>query len=280
MSATRFLFGTIILCAQFAFATTWKVEKNGLGDYTTISQALNFAQAGDTIKVFPGTYTEKVILSKNVVIIGSGAEATVIANPNNDYGVIISAGKIMWFTISSQGNGVKATGGVVANCIAKGCKYSGFEAYSGGRIVHCIAIENNDGFVIPQDQDPVILNCLAYANAGAGFWAPHGSWGSTTYNVIYCCSYRNQWNFSEGANKSTGSTEQDPKFESDSYNIADSSPCKDAGNVGYPDPDGTRADMGYFGGPDAPTFPVVKEAKIILNADGTVTIQATGVSNY
>lgn len=278
MRTKLFLSFFFIMNVPFVFAKTWKVEKNGLGDFMTISQALNVAQPGDTIKVFPGTYTEKVVLSKNVVIQGSGTEATVIANPNNDYGVLISAGKIMWFTITAQGNGVKATGGVVTNCIAKGCKYSGFEVYTGGRIVHCIATENNIGFFIADYQDPVILNCIAHANAWAGFVSNNRGWG-TYYPVIYCCSYGNACNFCE-TSMSTGSVEADPKFESNSYNISASSPCKDTGNVAYTDPDGTKADIGYYGGNDAPTFPVVQEAKIVLNSDGTITIQATGMSNY
>jgi parallel beta-helix repeat protein len=269
----------IVLFTVTLDAKTWKVSAMGLGDYPTINQALLVAKDGDTIKVYPGKYEEKVVVSKNVVIQGSGAEATTISNQNHDYAVEMKAGKMMWVMITSPDTGGKAEAGEFRNCVARGCGV-GFTAYTAGKIVNCVAILNRVGFWIANSNKPIISNCIAYKNTNYGF----GS-GADHYDVVYCCSYSNGQNYANwccyyGAYSSTGSLEVDPKFDGSSYALSVTSPCKDAGNPGYKDPDGTAADMGYYGGDDAPTFPVVKEAKIILNTDGTIDVQATGVSPY
>jgi nitrous oxidase accessory protein NosD len=50
-------------------------------DYPTIQAAINAANPGDTIKVLPGTYTEQIVITKDLKIIGSGAKSTVIKAP-------------------------------------------------------------------------------------------------------------------------------------------------------------------------------------------------------
>ena len=50
-------------------------------DFPTIQDAINAANEGDIIKVLPGTYTEQLTISKNITIIGSGAESTIIEAP-------------------------------------------------------------------------------------------------------------------------------------------------------------------------------------------------------
>jgi hypothetical protein len=62
--------------------------------------------------------------------------------------------------------------------------------------------------------------------------------------------------------------------------ISQGSPCYDKGNPSLLDPDGSPSDMGYFGGPDCPIYPVVKSITLIPQSDGSVKIQATGVANY
>ena len=65
------------------------VAKKG-GDYETVQEAVNAASAGTTILVYPGTYTEQIVLDKNYIsIIGitpNGSNAVVSHNT----GVIIT----------------------------------------------------------------------------------------------------------------------------------------------------------------------------------------------
>ena len=50
-------------------------------DYLTIQSAIDAASPGDTIKILSGTYTEQIIITKDLKIIGSGAKSTVIKAP-------------------------------------------------------------------------------------------------------------------------------------------------------------------------------------------------------
>ena len=51
-------------------------------DFPTIQAAINASNPGDTIKVLPGIYTEQLIISKSLTIIGSGAKSTIIQAPD------------------------------------------------------------------------------------------------------------------------------------------------------------------------------------------------------
>jgi Protein of unknown function (DUF1565) len=51
-------------------------------DFPTIQEAIDAANEGDVIKVLPGIYTEQIIISKSLTIIGSGAKSTIIQAPD------------------------------------------------------------------------------------------------------------------------------------------------------------------------------------------------------
>ena len=78
---------------------TWikKVLEVGEGkDYSTITEALLYAEVGDTITVFAGTYSEDVVIEKPITING----ANVNINPNTD--VRNSASVVNTFTIKAS----------------------------------------------------------------------------------------------------------------------------------------------------------------------------------
>ncbi len=57
---------------------TLVVSQQGDGDYTTINEAIANAEPGTRIYIRPGTYTEGIILTKSLEIIGDGATDEVI----------------------------------------------------------------------------------------------------------------------------------------------------------------------------------------------------------
>jgi hypothetical protein len=91
---------------QASEARTWRVEKDGTGDFTIIYRAVDAAAAGDTILIGPGRFEEfrrepdyqwtayccMHVTTPDLTIIGSGAEATTIGldhfDPNYHYYVI------------------------------------------------------------------------------------------------------------------------------------------------------------------------------------------------
>lgn len=84
----------VALLASVAAASTWSVQRDGSGDFTTIQPALDAAADGDTVLIGPGEYTEATMVRlpdsvyeiqsyadvrcDNLTIIGAGAESTVI----------------------------------------------------------------------------------------------------------------------------------------------------------------------------------------------------------
>lgn len=52
-------------------------------DFPTIQAAIDAAPQGATIEVGPGTYTEQIVLTKDVTLQGSGVTSTVIKAPSN-----------------------------------------------------------------------------------------------------------------------------------------------------------------------------------------------------
>ncbi len=82
----------VMLGAQTADGRTWFVEKDGLGDYTVIQDALDAAADGDTVKIGVGHFSDYRmytygggwrycyvnIENSDLTIIGSGMDATVI----------------------------------------------------------------------------------------------------------------------------------------------------------------------------------------------------------
>ena len=64
------------------------VDKNGLGDFTTLTQASNAAKDGDIIYVNPGIYDDECIVAgktKTLYIIGLDRDKCIIKNNRGDY---------------------------------------------------------------------------------------------------------------------------------------------------------------------------------------------------
>lgn len=86
--------GMLMLSAVASEGSTWTVERDGTGDFSTIQPALDAAADGDTILIGPGEYAEATsvrlpgwayniesyahLRCDNLTIIGAGADITVI----------------------------------------------------------------------------------------------------------------------------------------------------------------------------------------------------------
>lgn len=60
----------ILLLAGGAGARTFTVDDSGGVDFTKIQEAINYASAGDTILVYSGTYQEKVVVTRPLILKG------------------------------------------------------------------------------------------------------------------------------------------------------------------------------------------------------------------
>jgi parallel beta-helix repeat protein len=101
-------------------AGTIIVDKSGGGDYTTIQAAIDAASSGDTICVWSGSYSERIVINKAINLIGNSSSNTTI---NGGYTLDV-------ITVTSDW--VNITGFEIINCGSSGFPNfdSGIELYN------------------------------------------------------------------------------------------------------------------------------------------------------
>lgn len=263
----------IVFLFSIINATTIIVDVNGGGNFTNIQSAINAAVPGDTVKVWPGSYSDQVTLNKNIALLGSGYENTIISCTSNP-AIIMSTGKLQWFMITSTGgSGVNISGGVLKNCVVFGCTGSGVIGSTSGAtasIMNCIIIANSGDGIITNNSTLNVTNCISRPNGGTGF--------ARSSPGVLNLSYSNGSIYYTAGNQ--GCINQDPLFTSATdFHISEGSPCWNGGSISLLDPDGSRSDMGYFGGPDCPIYPTVFEI-IIEPAGNNINLKAKARANY
>jgi len=72
--------GSRLLAADGAIV----VDQSGGGDFTTIAEAVDMAQDGDTILVRPGTYDEAVVITRDITLAGDGTREDIVISSNGD----------------------------------------------------------------------------------------------------------------------------------------------------------------------------------------------------
>jgi hypothetical protein len=159
----------LILCAcgsDAADARTWRVARDGSGDFTDIQPAVDVSSAGDTIKIGPGRFdtfhscvapawTEEAIVSvkqDDLTFIGSGKEVTIVGtetfygepgeNPKGFCSIDGYDGVIQDMTIENVERGIYWYRGNlrVENCVFRGhyVDFGGLGVWlDGGIITNC-----------------------------------------------------------------------------------------------------------------------------------------------
>jgi parallel beta-helix repeat protein len=106
------LFATVAVPASAADLTV-----GTQGQFNTIQQAVDAAKPGDTVRIAPGTYTENVVVNKQLTITAISGRPTVqAADPSKDVFLLSSPGvHIDGLTITGGASGVEIQG--VSNCV-------------------------------------------------------------------------------------------------------------------------------------------------------------------
>ncbi len=265
------ILGYIFLFQTNVDAATFTVDDSGSGDYYTIGDAVSAASSGDTIQVYPGNYQENVTLKAGIMLFGSGPDRTVIDGGASSgihqpavtmaEGSLISGFKVTngWVGISSRD-----CTSVIMNNVVTGNYHMGISliADAPNSAVHSRVINNtvadNLGatsgspsfgiYTEPQGPgtvaDPTIMNNIITGH----------TFGISPYMTTPIMSYNDVWgnttNYGYGAAPGLNDISENPLFADSQYHLSATSPCIDAGNPApqYTDPDGTRNDMGAYGG--------------------------------
>jgi parallel beta-helix repeat protein len=110
---------------------------------------------------------------------------------------------------------------------------------------------------LPPKTHTIVNNIIANNSQMGIFYYAYAEDGEILYNDVWGNPYRNYHDNHTGSTflpyPGTGEISADPLFADRDYHLEASSPCIDAGHPGlqYNDPDGTRNDMGAYGGAEA-----------------------------
>lgn len=142
----------------------------------------------------------------------------------------------------------------VHNCIIDHNTYDAVSTGAFATIVNNTIHANRIGFYDNSGYGPVFMNNIVTGNSLYGIYGPSGGTQPTL-------SYNDVWGNATDYHQAVpgvGCDSADPLYADTAaadYRLLAGSPCIDAGNPAsqYNDPDGTRNDMGAFGGPAATT---------------------------
>jgi len=272
------------------FSKTITVNKKGSDGLQTINEALSIAGSGDLIKVGPGVYNENLIIDKSIFIHGSGPNFSTInstinnVNENVYYNAvnITNTGigiQITGFTIISNKNAVNVAVNVsnllIKNCILTGSDHGIYYFYTGYSTIHII---NNT--IIDNRMSGIhwILSrggaTQSIVNVYGNIIAYNGKYGINNSNILKC-DYNNVFSNSSanynGCTQGPNSISHNPSFidhDAGNYVLSSKSLCINKGLIGisYQDPDGSRNDIGAYGGPESALFwPYPIEGPIVTN---------------
>jgi hypothetical protein len=172
-------------------ARTWRVERDGSGDYTVIQPAVDGAAPGDTVMIGPGRFeehapftvpgwTEEVYVAveaDSLTITGSGADVTIIGpespihlpteRPKGIAGVFISDLSVQDLTIENIRDGIYRGEGhlEIGSSIFRGCNYGLTSWTDEGMLVdNCQFVGNIEGGLVTHNPAEDIMVCNSLFN--------------------------------------------------------------------------------------------------------------------
>lgn len=146
----------------------WHVDRNGGNDFNsglsrsnafaTIQRAVNEAEDGDTVMVWPGVYPEQVKFASKAITVQSADEAAVVRAPS-------TPGYAFSFY------GAEGSRSVLRNFVIIDCGSGAIECQSASPTLTNLTIAGNQfGVVAFGGADPSITNCIFWNNEDGDLW--------------------------------------------------------------------------------------------------------------
>ena len=153
------------------------VGGNGSGNYSTIQEAIDIADPGDTIFVFTGIYSENILINKSIYLRGEGNHNTIIKNQDSLHTVYVTANYVTLDNFTIQGT-------PSPDYYNASIKFS--DGSSHNTVTNCILLDNYYGIWLYSSKYNDINNCVFSQNT-IGVWVHHMS----NYNTIHDCTISN-----------------------------------------------------------------------------------------
>jgi parallel beta-helix repeat protein len=134
------------------------------GSYSTIQQAIDAAEDGDTILVRKGTYNEQLVINKQVVLNGEDKTNTIIASANSGAIILVSHDnvEVTGFTVRHDG-------------VGRGYPYWGWS--SGKAALHLLNVEHCN------------IHGNQIVSRGCGIWLYGSNQNRVLDNLVQECDY-------------------------------------------------------------------------------------------
>jgi uncharacterized protein YkwD len=261
------------------------------GEYPTLAKALASAKGEVIIQLAAGTFpvhTPLTLSLPGVELRGAGLDRTIIRGPAKGHLLqIIAPAVIQDLTLADSGSQgfdsalwhtqgqlrlhhVRVTGnhhGLFTYCFSPDCQATALvtnsifdynrgaaieaHTYALHYLVNNTIVANGEGVILNNNQSEAENNIIV-SNKGAGLAGPTETFPKVRYNNVW----RNGIDY-KGVKPGPGQLNLPPQFEDESngdYRLQVSSPCLDTGQPAakYDDRNGSRNDLGAYGGPLAP----------------------------
>ncbi len=210
----------LVLVLSFSLVTAVPVAADtitvGAGEtYDTIGAAITAAGPGDTINVAAGTYNEKLVIDKQLTLLGAQyevdptvagvrtdeAEESVIDATGSEFGITIMAGSVTvdGFTVTgATGSGIQineyggaeiAGGNTVTNNILSDNGSRGLQQWKSDNNTIANNLMSNNGrggvTIWYSDDNTIASNVMTGNGAGSGLFLDHGDNNTIENNVIF-----------------------------------------------------------------------------------------------
>jgi hypothetical protein len=163
---------------------------NRANAFATVQKAINKAQDGDTVVVWPGVYQEEIRLKGKAITVQSAADAAVITAPHG-------------YAFSFYDAEGPET--IVTNFVISGCGVAGvFCDFGASPTLRNLTITGNQaGIVAYGGANPYIVNSIIWGNTSG----PLSAWKANfNWKIYYSCIDQSN------PNKAAGNFKADPKF--------------------------------------------------------------------
>lgn len=176
---------TMLLFVTFVLALQPKQAKAGIitvpDDYSTIQEAINHANNGDTVFVRAASYDENIILNVSISLIGEAKETTIVdvRGIGNPLEITVNGTVISGFTFSFGGAGIVMTNShnnlISDNMLKKNSRGIGGSFYTNTILENNTVTENDYGIDFghlsgPSSKNNTAKNNEIYSNTNAGIY--------------------------------------------------------------------------------------------------------------
>jgi len=235
-------------------------------DYPTIQGGILASSNGDTVRVRRGVYHESLqMLNKNIWLESEeGPEVTIVEPDSLGFGIVVNGGQsttagirgfIFLHPIVDGILTMDMSSPTIVNNIVINAERHSYYAWN-----FTASFIRNNVFKSPLKSNLDLLqhygvienNMILYSPTN--YWA---LWNAFVYENPIQPDYNCIWDYDKLTNDppirlgSHNLINVDPELEERSFRLKNGSPCIDAGNPDLFDPDGSRSDIGVYGGPFA-----------------------------